>query len=77
MTAMPHKAIGVGAVTLFGIVTLLVSNWQSDRLAVLGLSRRVAGALGGLAFLVAILTLEAVAAVILTFSIAAGIALLR
>ena len=69
--------MGIGIVTLLGVVALLGANWLSDRRVSPGVSRRVAGALGGFAFLAAILTLEATAAIILTFSIAAAIALLR
>ena len=74
---MAKHAMGIGIVTLLGVVALLGANWLSDRRVSPGVSRRVAGALGGFAFLAAILTLEAAAAIILTFSIAAAIALLR
>src|SRR5439155_1163395 len=74
---MANHAMEIGIVTLLGLMILLGANWLSDRRVSPDLSRRVAGALGGLVFLVAILTLEAEAAIILTFSIAAVIALLR
>jgi len=69
--------MGIPLVILLGLMVLLGTNWLSDRGVSPTLSRRVAGALGGLVFLVAILTLEADTAIILTFSIAAAIALLR
>ena len=77
MEPVAQQAIGIGIVILLGVVTLVGANWLSDHRVSPGVSRRVAGALWGLAFLAAILTLEAAAAIILTFSIAAAIALLR
>ena len=69
--------MGIGIVTLLGVGILLGANWLTDYRVSPEVSRRVAGALGGLAFLAAILTLDATAAFTLTFSIAAAIAVLR
>ena len=74
---MSKQAIGITIVTFVGMAGLIGANWLSDCRVLPGVSRRVAGAAGGLAFLAAILTLDATAAIALTFSIAAGIAGLR
>ncbi len=71
------QVIGIGFVTLSALITVLVANGLSDRLAVPDLARRIAGALGGFVFLIAILMLEAAAAIVLILSIAAAIALIR
>ena len=77
MEPMANHTMGIGIVALLGLMTVLGANWLNGCGVSPGLSRRVAGALGGLVFLVAILALEAAAAIILTFSIAVVIALLR
>ena len=77
MEPMATHAMGIGIVTLLGVGILLGANWLTDYRVSPEVSRRVAGALGGFAFLAAILTLDATAAFTLTFSIAAAIAMLR
>ncbi len=72
-----QNALGVVIVAFLGFATVLVANRLRDHGVAVGVSRRVAGSIGGLAFLVAIITLDASVAVILMLSIAAGIALLR
>ena len=74
---MANRAMGIGIVALLGLLTGARGKLTGRPQGFARLSRRVAGALGGLVFLVAILTLEASTAIILTFSIAAVIALLR
>src|SRR5438034_1255140 len=52
---MANHAMEIGIVTLLGLMILLGANWLSDRRVSPDLSRRVAGALGGLVLLVACL----------------------